>query len=355
MNKNRLRSVHKNAAKPAFDLDFEVIETNTRYKYKLNKILGSGSFGVVYLAEIIPKFEELKNLEKIDQSEVAVKLEHVNVNHPQLLFESRIYKILSSGNGIPVVRWYGTERNYNILIMDLLGPSLEDLFTYCGHEFSMRTVLMLADQMISRIAFVHSKLFVHRDIKPDNFLMGIGRNCNKLYIIDFGLAKRYKDPRTLMHMQYRDDKNLTGTARYASINAHLGVEQSRRDDLEALGYVLMYFNKGYLPWQGLKAANKKQKYEKICEKKMSVPVDTLCKGFPIEFGMYLNYCRGLKFEETPNYIHLRQMFRGLFRKIVTDHDYNFDWTILENKKSASHMKSSLAEIREQTTTLKISR
>lgn len=124
-----------------------------------------------------------------------------------------------------LLRWYGTERNYNILIMDLLGPSLEDLFTYCGHEFSMTTVLMLADQMISRIAFVHSKLFVHRDIKPDNFLMGIGRNCNKLYIIDFGLAKRYKDPRTLMHMQYRDDKNLTGTARYASINAHLGVEQ----------------------------------------------------------------------------------------------------------------------------------
>ncbi len=123
---------------------------------------------------------------------------------------------------------------------------------------------MLADQMISRIEFVHNRAFVHRDIKPDNFLMGIGRHCNKLYIIDYGLAKRYNCARTGRHISYRfvafidlikffrEDKNLTGTARYASINAHLGIEQSRRDDMESLGYVLMYFNRGSLPWQGLK-------------------------------------------------------------------------------------------------------
>ena len=106
--------------------------------------------------------------------------------------------------------------------MDLLGPSLEDLFNFCSRRFTMKTVLMLADQMIGRVEYVHNKNFIHRDIKPDNFLMGIGRHCNKLFLIDFGLAKKYRDTRTRQHIPYREDKNLTGTARYASINAHLG-------------------------------------------------------------------------------------------------------------------------------------
>ena len=114
--------------------------------------------------------------------------------------------------------------------------------------------------MLTRVEYIHSKGFIHRDIKPDNFLMGIGRHCNKLYVIDFGLAKKYYDSKKSAHIPYRDDKSLTGTARYASINAHSGIEQSRRDDIEGLGYVLMYFNRGSLPWQGLKAATKKQKY-----------------------------------------------------------------------------------------------
>ena len=147
---------------------------------------------------------------------------------------------------------YGIERDYNVMVMDLLGPSLEDLFNFCNRRFTMKTVLMLADQMISRIEYVHNKSFIHRDIKPDNFLMGIGRHCNKLFIIDFGLAKKYRDIRTRQHIPYREDKNLTGTARYASVNAHLGIEQSRRDDMESMGYVMMYFNRTSLPWQGLK-------------------------------------------------------------------------------------------------------
>jgi casein kinase 1 alpha len=217
--------------------------------------------------------------------------------------------------------------------MDLLGPSLEDLFNSCSRRFTMKTVLMLADQMIGRIEYMHVKNFIHRDIKPDNFLMGIGRHCNKLFIIDFGLAKKYRDSRTRVHIPYRDNKNLTGTARYASINAHMGIEQSRRDDMESLGYVLMYFNRGNLPWQGLKAANKKQKYEKISEKKMSTPVEMLCKGFPSEFSMYLNYCRGLRFDEAPDYMYLRQLFRILFRTLNHQYDYTFDWTMLKQKAS----------------------
>jgi len=282
--------------------------------------IGSGSFGDIYLGINISNGEE-----------VAVKLEPTKARHPQLLYEGKIYKILMGGVGIPHLRWSGTERDYNVLVMDLLGPSLEDLFNFCSRRFTMKTVLMLADQMIGRIEYVHVKNFIHRDIKPDNFLMGIGRHCNKLFLIDFGLAKKYRDNRTRMHIPYREDKNLTGTARYASINAHLGIEQSRRDDMESLGYVLMYFNRGQLPWQGLKANTKKQKYEKISEKKMATSAEVLCKGYPAEFAMYLNYCRGLRFDEAPDYMYLRQLFRILFRTLNHQYDYTFDWTMLKQK------------------------
>lgn len=142
--------------------------------------------------------------------------------------------------------------------------------------------------------------------------MGLGKRANQVHIIDFGLAKKYRDPRTHIHIPYRENKNLTGTARYASINTHLGIEQSRRDDIESLGYVLMYFLRGSLPWQGLKAATKKQKYEKISEKKMSTPVEILCKGFPIEFVTYFQYCRSLRFDDKPDYSYLRKLLRDLF-------------------------------------------
>ncbi|XP_020901253.1 casein kinase I [Exaiptasia diaphana] len=300
-------------------------------KYKLIRKIGSGSFGDIYLALNITNGEEL-----------AVKLESQKARHPQLLYESKLYRMLHGGIGIPKMKWFGQEKEYNVLVMELLGPSLEDLFNFCSRDFSMKTVLMLADQMIGRIEFVHNKNFIHRDIKPDNFLMGTNKHCNKLYLIDFGLAKRYRDSRTKQHITYREDKNLTGTARYASINAHLGIEQSRRDDMESLGYVLMYFNRNNLPWQGLKAQTKKQKYEKISEKKMSTPVEVLCKGFPAEFAMYLNYCKGLRFDEAPDYMYLRQLFRILFRTLNFQYDYIFDWTSLKQKATQSIPSSVVA-------------
>ncbi|KAF8683170.1 kinase-like protein [Rhizoctonia solani] len=285
-------------------------------KYRLGKKIGSGSFGDIYLGVNI-----------ISGEEVAIKLESVKAKHPQLEYESKVYKTLAGGVGVPFVRWFGTECDYNAMVLDLLGPSLEDLFNFCNRKFSLKTVLLLADQLISRVEYIHSRNFIHRDIKPDNFLMGIGKRGNQVNVIDFGLAKKYRDPKTHLHIPYRENKNLTGTARYTSINTHLGVEQARRDDLESLAYVLMYFLRGQLPWQGLKAATKKQKYDRIMEKKMTTPTDLLCRGFPNEFGIFLNYCRALRFDDKPDYSYLRKLFRDLFVREGYQYDYVFDWSV----------------------------
>lgn len=291
-------------------------------KFKLGRKIGSGSFGVIYLATHVDTFEI-----------VAVKIENNKTKHPQLLYEAKLYHILQGGSGIPSIKWSGVDGDDNILVLDLLGPSLEDLFVYCGRKFSLKTVLMLADQMVTRIEYMHSKGFLHRDIKPDNFLMGLGRKANQVYVIDFGLAKRYRDATTNRHIPYRENKNLTGTARYASCNTHLGIEQSRRDDLESLGYVLLYFLRGSLPWQGLKAATKKQKYDKICEKKLSTPIEVLCKSHPVEFASYFHYCHSLTFDQRPDYGFLKRLFRELFTREGYEFDYIFDWTILKYQQA----------------------
>ncbi|KAG5598150.1 hypothetical protein H5410_029520 [Solanum commersonii] len=287
-------------------------------KFKLGRKIGSGSFGELYLGVNIQNGEE-----------VAIKLESVKTKHPQLHYESKIYVLLQGGTGIPNLKWFGVEGEYNVMVIDLLGPSLEDLFNYCNRKFTLKTVLMLADQLINRVEYMHSRGFLHRDIKPDNFLMGLGRKANQVYAIDFGLAKKYRDLQTHKHIPYRENKNLTGTARYASVNTHIGVEQSRRDDLESLGYVLMYFLRGSLPWQGLKAGTKKQKYDKISEKKMSTPIEVLCKSYPSEFISYFQYCRSLRFEDKPDYSYLKRLFRDLFIREGYQFDYVFDWTILK--------------------------
>ncbi|KAG0168219.1 serine/threonine protein kinase [Apophysomyces sp. BC1015] len=308
------------------------MELRVGNQYRVGRKIGSGSFGEIHLGTQVGNDEE-----------VAIKLESIKAKHPQLLYEAKVYKALQGGVGIPLLKWAGTECDYHALVIDLLGPSLEGLFNFCNRKFSLKTVLMLADQMLARIEYIHLRNFIHRDIKPDNFLMGTGKRSSVVNMIDFGLAKKYRDPRTHLHIPYKENKNLTGTARYASINTHLGVEQSRRDDLESLGYMLVYFSKGSLPWQGLKATTKQKKYDRIMEKKMTVSPDVLCRGLPLEFVIYLNYTRTLRFEDRPNYSYLRRLFRDLFVSSGFSFDDVYDWTI---PKKDTH--TSAAQIKDDT-------
>jgi serine/threonine protein kinase len=297
------------------------MELRVARKFRVGPKIGSGSFGEIYAGTNVHTGEE-----------VAIKLEPLKTKHPQLLYESKLYRVLQGGYGIPGVKWFGSEGDYNVLVIDLLGPSLEDLFNYCGKRLSLKTVLMLADQMISRLEFMHSRSYIHRDVKPDNFLIGTGTRKHICYVIDFGLAKKYQDPRSGRHIPYIEGKNLTGTARYASINTHLGVEQSRRDDVESLGFVLMYFLRGSLPWQGLKANTKKQKYQRILERKQATHPEQLCRGFPTEFRDFFAHCSSLGFEDRPDYRYLKRIFKDLFDRQGFIEDGLYDWDILKKQQ-----------------------
>jgi serine/threonine protein kinase len=190
---------------------------------------------------------------------------------------------------------------------------------------------------------MHSKSIIHRDIKPDNFIMGINKKKHLVYIVDFGLSKKYKDPKTNEHIPYKDGKSLTGTARYASIFTHLGIEQARRDDLESLGYLILYMLIGELPWQGIKAKSKKEKYQKIMEKKLYTSLEQLCNGQPSkkgyitldEFVSFFQYCRGLQFDEKPDYSYLKCLLKSIFERYNYDYDYVYDWIVINEKKSRS--------------------
>lgn len=318
----------KNKSEPPIDLKkvndlscFSEVYIGNQFKILTNKKLGSGSFGDIFLGINLKTKEEL-----------AIKLELADSRTPQLNYESKILKFLHGGEGFPVVHFYGVVGIYNVMVIDLLGPTLEDRFNTCNRKFSLKTVLMLAVQMLNRIEFLHSRHFLHRDIKPENFLLGLGKKKHELYLIDFGLAKRFRDPKTGEHIPYQDGKSLTGTAIYASIYTHLGIEQCRRDDLESLGYVLLYFLRGDLPWMGIKCKTREEKQQKIMELKISHTPDLLCKGFPEELVNYFNVVRELQFETKPDYDFLKNLLTGCLTKNNLISDYNYDWLEIENNQ-----------------------
>ena len=282
-------------------------------KYKPVKKLGEGSFGKVYKAEYNSQF-------------YAIKFEDREEGQDLLQNEATIMSYLKGSPHIPKVRSYGFKGNYNILVMQLLDKSLEDIFNI-KKKFSFKTGAMLAYQMISALEYIHQKHIIHRDMKPDNFVLGYGELNAYLYLVDFGLAKKYRSSQTLKQYPYIKKKKLTGTARYASIHAMEEMEQSRRDDLEAAGYVLMYFIRGNLPWQGLKLKSNEDRYKKILEKKKEVSTEELCAEYPKVFYEFVKYTKKLGFTEEPKY----ELFKNKFVNYVVNikkekFDYIFDWT-----------------------------
>ena len=303
------------------------------YSIDPNKLLGKGSFGKIYAG-----------VNKTTGEEIAIKLEPINAEQPQLVYEYKIYKYLEKGFGIPKIYECSKDKKYTILIMDLLGDSLEKKFNQCNRKFSLLTVLMIMEQLVSRIEFIHSKNLLHRDIKPDNFLVGRGKKSNIIYAIDFGLSKKYRDSKSGLHIPYRDGKSLTGTARYASINTHLGVEQSRRDDIESLGYMMVYFLKGSLPWQGMIINDPKKKYDRIKQLKYDIKLEDLCAGLPKECIKFIQYARDMKFEDRPDYSYLRNLLRKAAEKNGLHFDNTkFDWIIKEEKEKEEKEKEEKKE------------
>lgn len=283
-------------------------------QYEIHKKIGKGSFGDVYIG-----------YDTQDNKLVAIKLEHQK--HKVILsHEYSVYKAIEHGNNIciPRVYWFGKEGDYYVMVMQYLGNSIEYLFNLCNRKFSLKTVLMAGIQILDSLKLLHDNNFVHRDLKPDNFLIGINNMRKYIYLIDFGLAKKYKKDK--IHIAEQTGKKLVGTARYASINSHRGTELSRRDDMESLGYILIYFLKGRLPWQSMDGRTRDEKYENIHKCKEETTIEELCRETPREIYYYMKYVRSLGFRDKPNYKYMRSLLTKIMISNRFQFDYCYDWT-----------------------------
>ena len=209
--------------------------------------------------------------------------------------------------------------------MQLLGKSLDNIFEEHNKKFSIKTICMIGIQILDRIEYMHSKHLVHGDIKPDNFVLGLNEESHIIYIIDLGLCQKYRSAITLKHLPFKEKTKFIGTPRYASINSLKRYKLSRRDDLESMGYSLIYFLRGNLPWQGLQVNFPDDRKKRILEKKESISAEELCKGFPIEFTEFLNYARKLEYEQEPDYKYLRGLLYNVLSKENCTYDFWYDW------------------------------
>lgn len=259
-----------------------------------------------------------------------MKLEPVNAKIRNNKYEFELYELLEGVPGIPLVYYYGRAGNFltgkwNVLVMELLGPNLGNLMKSCGGRFTLKTTLMIADQVLLLLEHIHDKGFINRDIKLDNLMMGAGRNMHTAYIIDFGLAKKVLRSNG-DHIEYRENVSLIGTAMYMSIHAHRGVEQSRRDDMESLGYVFLHMMNGRLPWVGFNAEVNRARYDALGRQKENMSLEDLCSGVPREFLDYFKHVRGLGFKDRPDYTALRRAFQKRMKKEGLEDDGRYDWS-----------------------------
>ncbi|KAM0674702.1 hypothetical protein GVAV_001891 [Gurleya vavrai] len=279
--------------------------------YELIKEIGKGSFGTVY---------EAKNTSTHEI--VALKLEESTIDKSQLQNEFAVYESLRGTQGVPMIYYYGKHNCTYYITMKKLDVSLAEIHSQ-SKKFSLKTVCMIAKRIIKILKAIHGKEYVYRDMKPENILT----YKDEIFLIDFGMCKKYiKDGK---HIKMVDNKVLTGTARYASVNTHKGYEQSRRDDLEGLGYVLIFLLKGDLPWMGIPAPTRKEKYAKIGESKNKTTSEDLCNGLPGSetFVKYFNIVKKLKFTDEPDYSGLIKLFDNCLKKNHVKDDNVFDWVI----------------------------
>ena len=285
-------------------------------KYKINKRIGIGSHSIIF-----------SGININNQELVALKVQKKYIFLNEDIEKETYYLLQLKGYGIPKIKSFGYFGKYNILIEELLGKSLEELFKQNKNKeksIILKDMIMAGIQLIDRIEYIHSKNILHLDIKPTNFLVGY-KDPSLIYIIDFGLSKKYRSSRTGKHISFSKRKYFTGNIKYSSVNNMKGIIPSRRDDLESLGYMLIYLYKNTLPWEHIEAINKTDLATKLFNIKALIPMNTLCKNLPNEMTEYMTYTKSLKFDEKPNYSYLRKLFEIMLKKISNANDLKFSW------------------------------
>jgi serine/threonine protein kinase len=297
---------------------------NDTYTILLNRKIGSGSFGQIYQCLNI-KTKEI----------YACKIESINELNPQLYHESKIMNIMKNCDGFPTCYSFCYTEQDKVIIMDYLGANLDTIMNKLPNKkYTIKTSLMIMIQCLERLRNLHEKGIIHRDMKPENFVIGRKNKERTIYLIDFGLSRKYINENNI-HISMKKDRNIIGTVRYISMNTHQGIEQSRRDDLESLIYIIIYFIKGELPWQNIKAKNKTERYNKIYEmkKKSTEKGGELCSSLPNGFQTIIDYVLELEFTEKPDYSMLKKVVEIILAHNNYFNDLQFDWYNLDFLKN----------------------